>query len=184
MDMETVWQNHSGPIHRFIVSRTRPPLDPDDLVQEVFLRAVSEKQNLRNPHAVSSWMFTIARNVITDAYRKAQRTELHENMEFFPADSSFTPEDLPGDDFRSLVRCIHPMLEKLEEPYRQAVYLNEIEGRTQAEIAAASGISVSGVKSRVQRGRQQLHSLIQACCRTRRGPGGLRLTEDVISCTC
>jgi RNA polymerase sigma-70 factor (ECF subfamily) len=53
----------------------------------------------------------------------------------------------------------------LPSPYREALTLTELEGLTQKDAARMLGISVSGLKSRVQRGRRQLRSALEACCR-------------------
>ncbi|RMG58329.1 MAG: sigma-70 family RNA polymerase sigma factor [Bacteroidetes bacterium] len=60
--------------------------------------------------------------------------------------------------------CIRPMIEGLPEPYREALWLSEMEGLSQKELAARLGISYSGAKSRVQRGREKLKAQILACC--------------------
>ena len=57
------------------------------------------------------------------------------------------------------------MIHDLPDPYREAVRLTEIEGLTQAELARRLGISLSGAKSRVQRGRAQLKEQLIECCR-------------------
>ena len=49
-------------------------------------------------------------------------------------------------------------------PYREAITLTELEGRTQREAAEMLGISLSGMKSRVQRGRAKLRAMLEACC--------------------
>ena len=54
---------------------------------------------------------------------------------------------------------------QLPSPYREALTLTEIEGMTQKSAADALGISLSGMKSRVQRGRERLRELFEACCR-------------------
>jgi hypothetical protein len=53
---------------------------------------------------------------------------------------------------------------RLSSPYREAVTLVELEGLTAKAAAALAGISVSGMKSRVQRGRAQLRALFEECC--------------------
>jgi RNA polymerase sigma-70 factor (ECF subfamily) len=52
----------------------------------------------------------------------------------------------------------------LPEPHRQALLLTEYEGLNQRELAERLGISFSGAKSRVQRARQKLRSVLQECC--------------------
>jgi RNA polymerase sigma-70 factor (ECF subfamily) len=56
------------------------------------------------------------------------------------------------------------MIERLSEDYRQAITLIDLEGLAQHEAAARLGLSVSGMKSRVQRGRRQLRAMLEACC--------------------
>lgn len=55
-----------------------------------------------------------------------------------------------------LAACLTPMLERLPEPYREAVRLTELNGVSQVDVAGRLGLSVSGMKSRVQRGRRLL----------------------------
>lgn len=52
----------------------------------------------------------------------------------------------------------------LPPPYREALTLTELEGVTQREAARMLGVSVSGMKSRVQRGRERLRELFEECC--------------------
>ena len=56
------------------------------------------------------------------------------------------------------------MIERLSDDYRQAINLVDLEGLAQHEAAARLGLSVSGMKSRVQRGRRQLRDMLEACC--------------------
>ena len=56
------------------------------------------------------------------------------------------------------------MIEQLSEDYRQAVTLVDLEGLTQRAAAVQLGLSLSEMKSRVQRGRRQLKRMLEACC--------------------
>jgi RNA polymerase sigma-70 factor (ECF subfamily) len=58
-----------------------------------------------------------------------------------------------------------PMIRQLPPAYREAITLADLEGVNQAEAAARVGLSVSGMKSRVQRGRKQLKAVLEECCR-------------------
>ena len=60
--------------------------------------------------------------------------------------------------------CLGPMIARLSEDSRQAITLVEIEGLTQKQAAERLGLSIPGMKSRVQRGRQQLRKLLEDCC--------------------
>ncbi len=56
------------------------------------------------------------------------------------------------------------MIDRLPPTYRDAILLSEINGRTQKEVARIHGISLSGAKSRVQRGRAMLKEMVLNCC--------------------
>ena len=60
--------------------------------------------------------------------------------------------------------CLERMLGEVPEPYRRAVTLTELKGVTQKDAAEKLGLSISGMKSRVQRGRGKLKDVILDCC--------------------
>ena len=75
------------------------------------------------------------------------------------------PETSDEDDIeQEISSCLIPMIHHLPEKYRQAVQLSEIEERAQKEIAEVENISISGAKSRVQRGRALLKTMLHDCC--------------------
>jgi RNA polymerase sigma-70 factor (ECF subfamily) len=63
-----------------------------------------------------------------------------------------------------LAACLRPMLNRLLNDYREALTLVELEGFTQQATAERLGLSLSGMKSRVQRGRKQLKQMLDECC--------------------
>ncbi|HEY5936213.1 MAG TPA: sigma factor-like helix-turn-helix DNA-binding protein, partial [Kofleriaceae bacterium] len=69
------------------------------------------------------------------------------------------------DDTHALAGCLASFVALLPSPYREAVTLVELEGLTAREAAAMVGISTSGMKSRVQRGRAELRRRFEECCR-------------------
>ena len=60
--------------------------------------------------------------------------------------------------------CLNLLIENLPADYREAIILSEIEGFSQKEVASKQDISVSGVKSRIQRGRGLLKNMLTDCC--------------------
>lgn len=73
---------------------------------------------------------------------------------------------------RELAGCLAPMLRGLSPEYREAVKLAGLDGVSQAEAARRAGVSLSGMKSRVPRGRRQLRAALEACCRVERDRRG------------
>ncbi len=68
------------------------------------------------------------------------------------------------------------MIDRLPPDYRDAVAIVDLGGVPQREAAERAGLSVSGMKSRVQRGRQALKGLLDECCRLELDAGG-RVTD-------
>jgi len=65
---------------------------------------------------------------------------------------------------KELSSCLVPMVNGLPEKYRDAIQMSELENKTQKEVAELAGISLSGAKSRVQRGRALLRTMLEDCC--------------------
>ncbi|GAA4102129.1 RNA polymerase sigma factor SigZ [Nonomuraea soli] len=146
----------------FISRRVERPQDAEDLLQEVYLKIARSAEGLRDRGRLEAWIYQIARNVITDHYRSAARA--HQAHARKALDPTFTPEAADEDELLALTACLAPMVARLPAAYREAIELVEYGGLTQAEAAAKAGISVSGMKSRVQRGRTRLHEMLTACC--------------------
>lgn len=150
---------------RPFVARRVPPGEIDDVVQDVLVRMHRGLASVREDDRFAAWMFQIARNAITDAGRKRSRTPVEQGgaLEAMPA-----PVLSSGDDDReaatALAGCVSMFVARLPSPYREAITLVELEGKTAKEAAEMVGISVSGMKSRVQRGRAQLRALFERCC--------------------
>lgn len=162
-DPQALWNAFAPPLRAFLARRVPAGVEADDLLQEVFLRVVKHLDSLRSTERPEAWLFQIARNALRDSLRARQRKDGRTD----PLEA-----DLPADTDTAAVRdseeelapCLTPMIGRLAEPYRTAIELTSIQGLTQAEAAKQVGISLSGMKSRVQRGREQLRQMLQRCC--------------------
>ncbi len=79
------------------------------------------------------------------------------------------------------------MIRQLPPAYQAAIRLVDLEGVNQADAAAQAGVSLSGMKSRVQRGRKQLRALLEECCRVdldRRGSIASYASRRPDACDC
>ena len=156
-DVEKLWKEYHAALRRFIQRRIGDESTADDILQDVFLKTHSRIGTLKDERRIQGWLYQITRNTIIDYYRS------HKRMEELPEEIS-NPE--PGDDrvLTELEACVRPMIERLPQPYRKALILSELEGFTQKEIAEKQAISLSGAKSRLQRGREKLKGLMMECC--------------------
>ncbi|MDB4960672.1 MAG: hypothetical protein JWP01_671 [Myxococcales bacterium] len=153
-------------LRRFVAARVAGP-DVDDVVQEALIRIHRGIAAVRDQQRLAPWMYQVTRNAIIDHHRRPQRTR---PLDEAPAVAVSTVEADPAADVdhdllsRMLAHCMTAFVAQLPPVYRQAITLVELEGLTQVEAAARLGISVSTMKSRVQRGRAQLRGLVETCC--------------------
>ncbi|WP_455243910.1 RNA polymerase sigma factor SigZ [Petrachloros mirabilis] len=162
-----MWEQVHKGLRAFILKRVSNDAEADDILQDVFLRVHQHLDQLQAPDRLLSWMFQITRHVIIDHYRSSGRRR--ESSVGLAADlegaaSSDLLETMPNEIRTELSGCLRPMLEKLPLKYREAVNLVELEGLTNKEAASRLGISVAGMKSRVQRGRRHLKKMLDDCC--------------------
>lgn len=158
--IEAGTRNAHGELHarlRPFVARRVPASDVDDVVQDVFLRLQRGIASLRDEERFGAWVYQVARSAIADHRRSRARHPLTEKEPDEPAAEA----DEPAVD---LAAYVAPFVAMLPSPYREALTLTELEGLTQKEAAEMMGISLSGMKSRVQRGRAQLRQLFEDCC--------------------
>lgn len=161
-DTAVQWTDVAARLRPFIAHRV-PPSDIDDVVQDVLVRMHRGLRDLREQDRFSAWMFQIARNAIADAGRvHARAPDTAPDLDDTPAPA--TSDDDDREAATALAGCVSLFIARLPSPYREAVTLVELEGKTAKEAAEMVGISVSGMKSRVQRGRAQLRDLFESCC--------------------
>ena len=161
---EQMWREMLPQLRTFVRRRIANPDRADDLVAEILLRVHQNVGSLDDQERLPNWVFRIARNAIIDEYRRAGRSreQLTATLHDEPAAES-AAEDDPG-AVRELSACLRPMLGGLPPEQRDAVQMIELEGMSQADAADRAGVSLSGMKSRVQRGRRRLAELLGQCC--------------------
>ena len=165
---EPLWSELHERLRAFVARRVPDPVAVDDLAQEIMLRLYTHMGRLREQERLDAWAYQIARNVIADYWReRAARRELLLQQELSDRLASL-PQLEPDHDAEQLrgeiASCLAPMVERLADPYREAIRLTDLGEHTQAQAATELGLSVPGMKARVQRGRAQLRELLGACC--------------------
>jgi len=156
-EIENIWHEYQSRLAAFIKSKVAEDV-VDDLLQEVFMKIHLRISSLKDDTKLESWLYQITRNTITDYYRAKQISEeLPEWLE--------QPQPEEEESIRKeLSACLEPMVRELPDKYRIAIQLSEMENKTQKEVAEKEGISLSGAKSRVQRGRAMLKNMLDDCC--------------------
>lgn len=147
----------------FVARRIDRPDDAEDIVQDVLLKVSQGIGTVREQERLEAWVYQIARNAIIDHHRRERTRSLAHARAAL--DRSLTVEPEPEGESGVLAGCLRAMVARLPERYREAITLTEYGELTQAETARRLGLSVPGVKSRVQRARVRLGELIAECCR-------------------
>lgn len=162
-ETEALWRELHGRLFAFLHSRVASREDAEDLLQDVFAR-IHARAQMENVESVSGFLFRVARNAVTDYHRRrATAAKASEALaESTPVSRSLEPDDAGAE--RELASCIEPLVARLPDRYRAALELTELGELTQRQASERLGISLSGVKSRVSRGREKLKELLLDCC--------------------
>lgn len=170
--IEAVWAEMYEGLRAFISRRISNEADVDDLMQEVFLRVHQRLDSLKELTRVTGWIYQIVRHAIVDYYRVQGKrqdrpmglgAELEKNRPV-PLLSIRGASELEGHARQEISACVRPLIAQLSQEYRDALIMVELEGQSQSMAAQKIGLSLSGMKSRVQRARKQLKRLLHSCC--------------------
>ncbi len=159
-----VWLQQLRPrLLAFVSGRVSSAPDAEDIVQDVLLKVHSRSDSLQDGGRLEAWAFKITRNAVVDAYRRrAARRE--DPVEVLEIAAEAPGEDTAAEVRRHLVDCLDPLLDQVAAPYREALELVELGSHSQKEAAEILGLSASGARTRVQRGRAQLEKALDECC--------------------
>jgi len=151
-----LYERYARMVHGILLGRVPPPA-VEDLVQDVFLRAMPRISSLRKMDHFGGWLAAIARNCATDFFRQSRP------MDSLEEDGS--EKELPGKGSSSDLAEAHALLaaiRSLPEAYREPLILRLVEGMTGPEIAARTGLTHGSVRVYLHRGMQQLREILQA----------------------
>lgn len=140
-------------VHGILLAKV-PSKDVEDLLQDVFLRALPRLGDLRDASRFGPWLAAIARNRANDYHRElrpvsAVTDSLPEDESEMPASKAPPPSDSGGAAILSLIRA-------LPDAYRETLILRLVEGMTGPEIAARTGLTHGSVRVNLHRGMLQL----------------------------
>jgi RNA polymerase sigma-70 factor (ECF subfamily) len=178
-DITAIWNNFHQELRAFILKKTGNAADTDDLLQEIFIKIMRNKEKVGQAENLRQYLFGIVRNAVNDHFRSKVRY----------ADPGELPDMLEVEEVGSLNAaiadcCIKPFINKLPEHYKEALLITEFQGISQEELAEKLNISYSGAKSRVQRGKEKLKELILDCCAYQSDAYGNLREAEKRNCDC
>lgn len=156
--LSDVVEREQSRLRRFIRSRVADPRDAEDILQEVFAELVEANRLLMPIDHVTGWLFRVARNRITDLFRR-KKPESLELEDLLPS-----PDDGPdGSLMRALlIDALDAAIAELPREQRDVFVAHEIDGRSFREIAADTGININTLLSRKRYAVLQLRERLQS----------------------
>ncbi|MFN2288800.1 MAG: sigma-70 family RNA polymerase sigma factor [Chromatocurvus sp.] len=151
------WHGHQAELRGFLIGQLNEPAMADDVMQDVFFKAMREGQDfceLQNPRA---WLFQVARNALTDGHRLRKRwVPVPDHL---PDERA--PERAPVDE---LDACINRTLPDLPESDRDILQACDLGSMSQKAYAQSRELSLPAAKARIRRARERLReALVQRC---------------------
>lgn len=164
---------HGARVHAAILRMVGDAEAAKDLAQETLLRAFAGLGSFRRGSAFYTWLYAIAVNQVRTEFRRRRSVK---GQAMLPLDAAGAAGDGPdgapaepasrgpgpGEEAarRDEEARVRSALARLDEEYREAVVLRDLEGLSYGEIAGATGVPVGTVRSRIHRGRAALREIL------------------------
>ena len=155
LDFEALFGEYSDVVYRFCLYKTSDKQVAYDLTQDTFLRLWKVMCRGKTIEKPKQYIYQIARNLVIDHYKKTKDLSL-DNLQ----EAGYDPKDTGvGTDFLAEVAILRQAIDRLEEDYREIIYLRFIEGMGIEDIAEAMNISANLVSVRINRGKKKLQTI-------------------------
>jgi len=153
------WRLHEAALRAYLASRLGDTATAEDLLQEVFLRALRAGEGLRRIDNPRAWLFRVARNALVDHVRRRRP-------------HTILPDELPAPETArapvdELDACLRRNLAELADTDRDIIQQCDLEGLRQQDYAARHGLSLPATKARLLRARRRLREALVRNCQVR-----------------
>ncbi|CAM1352285.1 sigma-70 family RNA polymerase sigma factor [Tenacibaculum insulae] len=155
MTTQQVWTNYSDDLKRFIISKVKDITIADDILQDTFIKIHTKLHTLKDITKLKSWCFTVARNSVLDYWKATNQT-----FEI----ANFEAEIALDKNIHTEKDCLHGILLNLPKKYRDPLFLSDIKGLKQQEVADQLHQNLTTTKSQIQRARKLIAQGFIDCC--------------------
>lgn len=162
--LTTAWTLHEPELRGWARHRLASTEDTEDLLQDLFLKALRQGERFCSVQNARAWLFEVARNTLADRLRVARET-------LALPDDLVSPVD-EADAVDKLTACLPRVLSELSDEDRDAITLCDLQGMPQADFAQLKGLSLSAAKSRLQRARLRMKLQMTKVCQVQTDPEG------------
>lgn len=153
--IQEIWTTYHNDLKRFIVNKTKDVIIADDILQDTFIKIHTNLHKLKDQTKLKSWIFTITRNAIYDHFNSIGKTITIGNteLEFELEEHEHTEKD-----------CLRGIIKNLPKKYRIPLFLSDIKGMKQQEVANYLNQNLTTTKSQIQRARKMIAEGFIDCC--------------------
>ncbi|GAB1235680.1 sigma-70 family RNA polymerase sigma factor [Ferrigenium sp. UT5] len=158
------WRAHEPELRGYLIHRMSDPHAAEDLLQEVFVKAMRQGKDFCSLANARAWLFQVARNALVDHQRLHKETiEVSEEL---PA-----PE-APAEPLVALSACVARVLTELSPEDRDIIEQCDLNGAKQSDYAKSHGLSLAATKSRLLRARARMGETLSTNCKVEFDPEG------------
>lgn len=153
------WNKYEPQVFAWLLGRTRNRQEAEDIMQDVFLKAMKNSDRFCTLDDAKPWIFKMVKNQYIDRLRKQVETENLDDV------SNLPPSPVPSQEvFIRMQRCLPPVLKQLKPVERHIIEACDLEGVKQAEYAQQNGLTLAATKSKLQRARKVLKQQLVDYC--------------------
>ncbi|MEO1436961.1 MAG: sigma-70 family RNA polymerase sigma factor [Bacteroidota bacterium] len=150
-------EQHQALIYKVVNAYCTDRHEQEDLIQEILFLLLKSYDRFDHQVKVTTWMYRIALNVSISHYRNIQKRQRY-NLPM--PEKLVEVVDAPAKDMQEEVQRLHTFIQTLK-PLNRALMILYLDGNSHAEMAAALGISVSNVGTRINRIKKQLQQKLK-----------------------
>lgn len=155
MTTQDVWKTYATDVKRFITSKVKNTTTTDDILQDTFIKIHTKLHTLKDTRKLKPWIFTIARNSIIDHFKATNTVFAIKDFDIPVEEENHTHTEKD---------CLQGILKNLPKKYRDPLFLSDIKGLKQQEVAEQLKQSLSTTKSQIQRARKLIAKGFMDCC--------------------
>ena len=153
----TLFERHHRGVYQFCLQMTRNPAHAEDVVQEVFIKALRKAGSFRHEGTFKAWLFNIARNSALDYLRNNKRhtrmVPLDDHTGSLPVDHQSAEQVIAG---AQKIRLLEKALSMLPQHFQEVIWLGRFEFGSFEELGQALGCKTGTARVRMHRAMQQL----------------------------
>ena len=162
MTTSKVWTLYANDLRRFIISKVKDEVIAEDILQDTFIKVHTKLHTLKDESKLKAWLFSIARYTLLDYFKTSNPLIPVEDLEV---------ESEPNIKEHTEHDCLRSIIKNLPKKYRTPLFLADIKGLKQQEVADQLDLPLATVKSQIQRARKQITEGFMDCC-------GFKMNDD------